>query len=46
MKMELKTTVVQLETSGENFTGEFIDQVEDRKVEEFDHKSKVYRGKI
>lgn len=46
MKMELKTTVVQLETSGENFTVESIDQVEDRKAEEFDHKSKEYREKI
>lgn len=43
--MELKTTVVQLETSGGNLTVECIDQVEDRKAEELDHKSKVYGGK-
>lgn len=44
MKMELKTTVVQLETSEENLTVECIDQVEDKKAEELDHKSKVYGG--
>ena len=43
MKMELKTTVVQLETSEETLTVECIDQVEDKKAEELDHKSK-YMG--